>query len=163
MAARGDPLEAVGESAIKTIPAAEQDADGGRGRRRSRSAARASAKAVRRSEGSSNLRGRSPRRAGSPLCPISRSNSPAVKVPASHVLLCSQLRHGRRDHCPSRPTSPADRRPLRPRQRTNSRGQRPGRCLGFDGRPADLLPGPLRNEVSLMLEHEPDQKAGARS
>ncbi|PHH77296.1 hypothetical protein CDD80_746 [Ophiocordyceps camponoti-rufipedis] len=114
---------------------ASLDHDLGRGRRRSRSSTRNSFQALRCDE-SSTLRGRSPRRASSPLGPVA---SPL-------------RRHPRREHCPSRaaegPSSSCLRR--RRRQRSRSRGGfRRDRELLLHS--ADL-PSGLRNELRLSSD-----------
>ncbi|KAM4060405.1 hypothetical protein HRG_002028 [Hirsutella rhossiliensis] len=132
---------------IVTPPTADHDT--GRGRRRSRSTNRGDIRSL-RTEESSTLRGRSPRRATSPFDLVSRSSSPT-----GQILRCSQLRHARREHCPSRVASPSDRHTAfrsRPtpqsstRTRSRSRGLRVERDLH---RSADLLSS-LRNELRLL-------------
>ncbi|RDA95063.1 hypothetical protein CP533_2118 [Ophiocordyceps camponoti-saundersi (nom. inval.)] len=107
------------------------DHDHVRGRRRSRSATRNSIQALRCDE-SSTLRGRSPRRASSPLG--------SVATPLR--------RHSRREHCPSRAADPSSILRRR-RQRSRSRGGwRRDRDLAHS---ADL-PSGLRNELRLSSD-----------
>ncbi|KAL6914092.1 hypothetical protein FSST1_011852 [Fusarium sambucinum] len=122
-----------------------------RGRKRERSMTRGSVRTFRAApaDESSNLRGRSRRRAASPaLSYTSRPSSPRrVPSPTRRRLLHARLR---REHCPSRVASPVEQqqhRPIRRRQRTRSqsRGPRLEMELGSQ-QPTDGFSG-LRNEV----------------
>ncbi|KAM0202851.1 hypothetical protein ACHAPA_000721 [Fusarium lateritium] len=126
-----------------------------RGRKRERSMTRGSVRSFRAAppDESSNLRGRSRRRAASPaLSYTSQPSSPRrVPSPTRRRLLHARLR---REHCPSRVASPGEQhlqlqqtRPVRskPRTRSQSRGPRPEMELGAQ-QSTDGLSG-LRNEV----------------
>jgi len=100
-----------------------------RGRTRHRNHARGSITSERADE-SSTLRGRSRQRASSPIGSASRNHSPSLMSPPRHFALHNRLRDGRREHCPSRATSPSGRKAsLRQgreaRVRSSSRGRRP--------------------------------------
>ncbi|RDA84119.1 hypothetical protein CP532_0094 [Ophiocordyceps camponoti-leonardi (nom. inval.)] len=110
------------------------DHDHVRGRRRSRSSTRNSIQALRCDE-SSTLRGRSPRRASSPLGSVA---SPL-------------RRHSRREHCPSRAADPSSLLRRR-RQRSRSRG---GWRRDRDMVHTADLPSGLRNELRLSLDESP--------
>lgn len=129
---------------VVTPPAADHDV--GRGRKRSRSTNRGDIRSL-RTEESSTLRGRSRRRATSPFDLGSRASSPT-----GQILRCNQLRHARREHCPSRVASPSDQSaPFRSRPRTQNRARSRSRGLRVERdlcRSADLLSS-LRNEVRL--------------
>lgn len=79
---------------------------------------------------SSTLRGRSRQRASSPRGSASRNQSPSLLSPTRHLALYNRLRDGRREHCPSRATSPSGRkaslrqRTRGSRSRSSSRGPR---------------------------------------
>ncbi|RCI10425.1 hypothetical protein L249_4417 [Ophiocordyceps polyrhachis-furcata BCC 54312] len=107
------------------------DQDHVRGRRRSRSSTRNSIQALRCDE-SSTLRGRSPRRASSPLGSVA---SPL-------------RRHSRREHCPSRAADPSSL-VRRRRQRSRSRG---GWRRDRDLVHSTDLPSGLRNELRLSSD-----------
>ncbi|PFH58181.1 hypothetical protein XA68_14051 [Ophiocordyceps unilateralis] len=123
-------------AATETPRDATLDHDPGRGRRRSRSSTRNSFQALRCDE-SSTLRGRSPRRASSPLGPVA----------------APLRRHPRREHCPSRaaegPSSSSLRR--RRRQRSRSRG---GLRRDRDLLHSTDLPSGLRNELRLLPDEQ---------
>ncbi|PNY23129.1 Uncharacterized protein TCAP_06932 [Tolypocladium capitatum] len=144
MAARADAGSSFREPAIVVSPAPDHDL--GRGRKRCRSDTRSSNIKSLQPEESSTLRGRSPRRATSPLGLVSRSSSPSIMSPTSQMLRYNQLRNTRREHCPSRTGSPSDQRPFRRRQRTRSRSRGPRDQDPHQS--ADILSG-LRNEVLL--------------
>ncbi|OBS21995.1 hypothetical protein FPOA_08332 [Fusarium poae] len=141
------------EPSTTMSPAADHDVL--RGRKRERSMTRGSVRTFRAApaDESSNLRGRSRRRAASPaLSYTSRPSSPRrVPSPTRRRLLHARLR---REHCPSRVASPVEQqqqqqqhRPIRRRQRTRSqsRGPRLEMELGSQ-QPTDGFSG-LRNEV----------------
>lgn len=79
---------------------------------------------------SSTLRGRSRQRASSPRGSASRNQSPSLLSPTRHLALYNRFRDGRREHCPSRATSPSGRkaslrqRTRGSRSRSSSRGPR---------------------------------------
>ncbi|SPJ70763.1 uncharacterized protein FTOL_00491 [Fusarium torulosum] len=140
-----------------------------RGRKRERSMTRGSVRSFRAAppDESSNLRGRSRRRAASPaLSYTSRPSSPRrVPSPTRRRLLHARLR---REHCPSRVASPAEQqlqlqlqlqqhRPVRSKQRTRSqsRGSRPEMELGVQ-QSIDGLSG-LRNEVRASSSDTADE------
>ncbi|UNI13431.1 hypothetical protein JDV02_000179 [Purpureocillium takamizusanense] len=122
-----------------------------RGRKRSRSVTRAEVKSL-RSDESSNLRGRSPRRATSPFGLVSRNTSPSMLSSTTQLLRYNQFRNARREHCPSRTGSPADQRPFRRRQRTRSRSR--GAGLEQDPRRSLDTLSSLRNEVLMVHRDE---------
>ncbi|RGP65212.1 branched-chain amino acid aminotransferase [Fusarium sporotrichioides] len=130
-----------------------------RGRKRERSMTRGSVRTFRAApaDESSNLRGRSRRRAASPaLNYTSRTSSPRrVPSPTRRRLLHARLR---REHCPSRVASPVEQhRPIRRRQRTRSqsRGPRLEMDLGSQ-QPTDGFSG-LRNEVRASSSDTADE------
>ncbi|KAG5917812.1 hypothetical protein E4U53_004154 [Claviceps sorghi] len=139
------------------VAASATNDDVSRGRKRSRSLSRTARSRSLRPDESSTLRGRSPRRATSPFQLYSRNTSPAaLKSSTSHLLLCNRLRRARREHCPSRTASPAERtvgRRQRSRSRSRSRNRRPRR----DHEPVrspDVL-SRLRNEVFFHQVEDP--------
>ncbi|KAJ6447130.1 reverse transcriptase domain protein [Purpureocillium lavendulum] len=150
MARRPDVIPSFREPTIVVSPAVV-DPELSRGRKRSRSTTRTDVKSL-RSDESSNLRGRSPRRATSPFGLVSRNTSPSMLSPTTQILRYNQLRNARREHCPSRTGSPADQRPFRRRQRTRSRSRGPG--LEQDPRRSLETLSSLRNEVLIM--HDDD-------
>ena len=117
-----------------------------RGRKRDRSMTRTSVKVIGPDE-SSTLRGRSRRRANSPLGYASRNTSPSLISPTRQRMLYDRLRGSRREHCPSRPVSPSGQERLRRRRRTRTRSRGPKLELDLT-RSLDLLSS-LRNEVRL--------------
>ncbi|KAG5982028.1 hypothetical protein E4U54_006433 [Claviceps lovelessii] len=132
---------------VTTSPGTNDDVS--RGRKRSRSLSRTARSKSLRPDESSTLRGRSPRRATSPFVLHSRNTSPAaLRSSPSHLLLHSQLRRARREHCPSRTASPAERT-VRRRQRSRSRGRSRSRKPRRDHEPVrspDAF-SRLRNEI----------------
>ncbi|GJN69617.1 hypothetical protein PLIIFM63780_000190 [Purpureocillium lilacinum] len=150
MARRPDIVPSFREPAVVVSPTAV-DQELSRGRKRSRSITRADVKSL-RSDESSNLRGRSPRRATSPFGLVSRNTSPSMLSPTTQLLRYNQLRNARREHCPSRTGSPADQRPFRRRQRTRSRSRGPG--LEQDPRRSLDTLSSLRNEVLMLHDDE---------
>ncbi|KAK5998692.1 hypothetical protein PT974_01074 [Cladobotryum mycophilum] len=129
------------------------DHDNMRGRTRDRSVARS--KSIKPDE-SSTLRGRSRRRSISPFTRASRATSPAVLSPANRLqFLHGRLQDKRREHCPSRVSSPVERA-FRRRQRTRSRSRGP-RVEQELHRSLDILSG-LRNEVFLSDEETSNNK-----
>lgn len=150
-----------------TIISPTADHDVLRGRKRERSLTRGSVRPFRAAlpDESSNLRGRSRRRAASPaLNYTSRPSSPRrVPSPTRRRLLHARLR---REHCPSRVASPAEQqlqlqlqqhRPARSKQRTRSqsRGPRLEMELGAQ-QSTDGLSG-LRNEVRASSSDTADE------
>ncbi|KAF4993937.1 hypothetical protein FGRMN_6125 [Fusarium graminum] len=136
-----------------------------RGRKRERSMTRGNVREFRAApaDESSNLRGRSRRRAASPVVSyISRPSSPRrVPSPTRRRLLHARLR---REHCPSRVASPVEQqfqlqqhRPVRRRQRTRSqsRGPRLEMELGAQ-QPTEGFSG-LRNEVRASSSDTADE------
>ncbi|EGU84235.1 hypothetical protein FOPG_07086 [Fusarium oxysporum f. sp. conglutinans race 2 54008] len=122
-----------------------------RGRKRERSMTRGSVRPFRAApaDESSNLRGRSRRRAASPaLSYTSQPSSPRrVPSPTRRRLLHARLR---REHCPSRVASPVEQqlqqhRPVRRRQRTRSQSRGP------------------RLEMELSAQHSTDGFSGLRN
>ncbi|KAG6198463.1 hypothetical protein E4U25_001640 [Claviceps purpurea] len=101
--------------------------DVSRGRKRSRSLSRTTRPKSLQPDESSTFRGRSPRRATSPIQLHSRNASPTSLRPStSQLVLYCQLRRARREHCPSRTASPTGRA-VRRRQRARSRSHKPRR------------------------------------
>lgn len=149
-----------GDSSAMVSPAADLDATRGRKRSRSLSRTNVDPKPVQadRLDESSTLRGRSRRRATSPVGHSSRTSSPTIISPTTQRLYHVRLRQTRREHCPSRVTSPTgQQRTVRRRQRTRSRS----RGLRRDqehARPHDILSG-LRNVV-LANENEDQMQQG---
>lgn len=96
------------------------DADNSRGRSRVRTLSRASVGKSVRPDESSTLRGRSRRRAASPVGLASRNSSPSL----GSILYYKLKESSRREHCPSRPASSSSTRrqnsPRRRHQRTRS-------------------------------------------
>lgn len=126
-----------------------------RGRKRDRSMTRAQVRSIRcaPSDESSTLRGRSRCRATSPS-QASRTSSPTLISPTSRRLLQARLR---REHCPSRATSPSgQQRAFRRRQRTRSRSRGPPPLLQLElespRATGDMFSG-LRNELHVELDH----------
>ncbi|KAH6895806.1 hypothetical protein B0T10DRAFT_545434 [Thelonectria olida] len=143
---------------IVSVPAADHDAM--RGRRRDRSMTRGNVRAIRcaPSDECSTLRGRSRRRANSPaLSYSSRAPSPRVPSPTRRRLLHARIR---REHCPSRVSSPVEPQQVvfRRRQRTRSRSRGP-RMDVEPGPPrlADVLSG-LRNELHASSDEDEGPK-----
>ncbi|CAG7564125.1 unnamed protein product [Fusarium equiseti] len=142
-------------------PTADHDV---RGRKRERSMTRrGSVRSFRAApaDESSNLRGRSRRRAASPaLSYTSRPSSPRrVPSPTRRRLLHARLR---REHCPSRVSSPIEQqlqqhRPARRRQRTRSQSRGPRLEMELGSQQlTDGLSG-LRNEVRASSSDTADE------
>jgi hypothetical protein len=142
-------------------PTADHDS---RGRKRERSMTRrGSVRSFRAApaDESSNLRGRSRRRAASPaLSYTSRPSSPRrVPSPTRRRLLHARLR---REHCPSRVSSPIEQqlqqhRPARRRQRTRSQSRGPRLEMELGSQQlTDGLSG-LRNEVRASSSDTADE------
>ncbi|KAH7328373.1 hypothetical protein B0I35DRAFT_16727 [Stachybotrys elegans] len=140
---------------------AAQDPDSMRGRKRDRSMTRTNVRSL-RTEESSTLRGRSPRRATSPVGYASRHATPSLLSPTRHLLLQNRLhfaRQSRREHCPSRSIRVPEARALSPRRyrsRSRSRGPRSVALADVDihthhHRTHELLSS-LRNEVRVDEE-----------
>lgn len=117
------------DGVIDSLPSM-QVSDMMRGRTRHRCHNRDSAPNSERADESSTLRGRSRQRALSPRGSASRNQSPSLLSPTRHLALSNRFRDSRREHCPSRATSPSGRKAsLRVRNRGNrsrssSRGPR---------------------------------------
>lgn len=114
-----DGAIAYSEHSLPTMPVSEIM----RGRTRHRCHARGTAPNSDRTDESSTLRGRSRQRASSPRGSASRNQSPSLLSPTRHLALYNssggngnsnnhnyRLRDSRREHCPSRATSPSGRK-----------------------------------------------------
>lgn len=116
-----------------------------RGRTRHRSHVRSTVK-VERPDESSTLRGRSRERASSPRGPTSRNHSPSLMSPSRHLAISNRLRDSRREHCPSRATSPSGRKDSLRRGR-GTRGRSTSRGRRTEGHRAVDSQSGLRHEV----------------
>lgn len=130
-----------------------EDLDIMRGRTRDRSLSRADGGKP-RPDDASNLRGRSRRRAASPVVQVSRSRNASPSF-SSHLLQYRLKDLPRRDHCPSRPAS-RQSSPRRRVQRTRSRSRNDARlahALAMESqRLLETQHSGLRNELMMMEE-----------